>query len=161
MNRFGIFLLLIGVFFLFLVGEAFSAESSDTDTTVEYSEKVAETDDKAKTSFDLEEVSVTASRKPEKVLEAPAAVSTLDGSAVRDKVASTVTDHLKAMPVVYVVTSGLTQSNVVVRGFNNIFSGSLLSLVDNRIARVPSLRSNTYSLLPTSNLDIERIEVVL
>jgi len=160
MNRFGIFLLLVGVFFLFLVGEAFSAESSDTDTTVEDSEKVVETDDKAKTSFDLEEVSVTASRKPEKVLEAPAAVSTLDGSAVRDKVASTVTDHLKAMPVVDVVTSGLTQSNVVVRGFNNIFSGSLLSLVDNRIARVPSLRSNTYSLLPTSNLDIERIEVV-
>jgi len=160
MNRFGVFLLLIGVFFLFIVTETFSAESSDTDTTVEDSEKVVETDDKAKTSFDLEEISVTASRKPEKVLEAPAAVSILDGSAVRDKVAGTVTDHLKAIPVVDVVTSGLTQSNVVVRGFNNIFSGSLLSLVDNRIARVPSLRSNTYSLIPTSNLDIERIEVV-
>ena len=160
MNRFGVFLLLIAVFFLFVATETFSAESSDTDATVEDSEEVIETDDKAKTSFDLEEISVTASRKPEKVLEAPAAVSILDGSAVRDKVAGTVTDHLKAIPVVDVVTSGLTQSNVVVRGFNNIFSGSLLSLVDNRIARVPSLRSNTYSLIPTSNLDIERIEVV-
>ncbi|MEE3194862.1 MAG: hypothetical protein VX289_10100, partial [Candidatus Poribacteria bacterium] len=68
MNRFGVFLLLIGVFFLFIVTETFSAESSDTDTTVEDSEKVVETDDKAKTSFDLEEISVTASRKPEKVL---------------------------------------------------------------------------------------------
>ena len=49
MNRVGIFLLLIGVFFLFIVTETFSAESSDTGTTVEDSEKVVETDDKAKT----------------------------------------------------------------------------------------------------------------
>ena len=47
-----------------------------------------------------------------------------------------------------------------VRGFNNIFSGSLLTLTDNRIARVPSLRVNAFNFIPTSNEDIERVEVV-
>ena len=46
------------------------------------------------------------------------------------------------------------------RGFNNVFSGNLLSLVDNRIASVPSLRVNAYTLIPTISEDIEQIEVV-
>lgn len=49
----------------------------------------------------------------------------------------------------------------MVRGFNNIFSGGLLTLTDNRIARVPSLRLNAYNFIPVTNDDIERIEVVL
>ena len=58
------------------------------------------------------------------------------------------------------MTAGLGSSFVVVRGFNNVFSGNLLSLVDNRIASVPSLRVNAYSLIPTINEDIEQIEIV-
>ena len=112
------------------------------------------------TVIELDQVSVTASRRPEKVLEAPAAVSVLYASQIQDRAAPTPTEHLKSMPMVDVVTSGLIQSRAVVRGFNHAFSGSLLSLVDNRIARVPSLRVNAYSLIPTVNEDIERIEVV-
>ena len=41
------------------------------------------------------------------------------------------------------------------------FSGALLTLTDNRIARVPSLRLNAYNFIPVTNDDIERIEVVL
>ena len=67
---------------------------------------------------------------------------------------------MKSVRGVDVVNTGLNSSNVVVRGFNNVFSGSLLSLVDNRIARVPSLRVNAYSLIPTVSEDIEQIEVV-
>ena len=42
-----------------------------------------------------------------------------------------------------------------------MFTGALMSLVDNRIARIPSLRANVYSSLPTADEDIERIEVAL
>ena len=49
----------------------------------------------------------------------------------------------------------------VVRGFNNVFSGTLLTLTDNRIARVPSLRVNAFNFIPLTNDDVERIEVVL
>ena len=108
----------------------------------------------------LEQVSVTASRRREKVLEAPASVALVDNSEIKDRIAPSVTEHLKSVRAVDVVTAGLGASYVVVRGFNNVFSGSLLSLVDNRIASVPSLRVNAYSLIPTISEDIERIEVV-
>ena len=50
---------------------------------------------------------------------------------------------------------------MVARGFNNVFSGALLTIIDNRYARVPSLRFNAYSMFPTTDLDIDRIEVSL
>ncbi len=110
--------------------------------------------------IELDQVSVSASRRREKVLEAPASVALVNASQIRDRVSSNVTEHLKSVRAVDVVNTGLGASHVVVRGFNNVFSGSLLSLVDNRIARVPSLRVNSYSLIPTTNEDIEQIEVV-
>ena len=110
--------------------------------------------------IELDQVSVTASRRREKVLEAPASVALVSASQIRDRVAPSVTEHLKSVRGVDVVNTGLGSSQVVVRGFNNVFSGSLLSLVDNRIARVPSLRVNAYSLIPTASEDIEQIEVV-
>ena len=110
--------------------------------------------------IELEKVSVTASRRKEKVLEAPASVALVDDSQIQDRIAMSVTDHLKSVRAVDVVTSGIGSSYVVVRGFNNVFSGNLLSLVDNRIASVPSLRVNAYTLIPTISEDIEQIEVV-
>ena len=108
----------------------------------------------------LEQVSVTASRRREKVLETPASVALVGDSEIKDRVTPSVTEHLKSVRAVDVMTAGLSTSYVVVRGFNNVFSGSLLSLVDNRIASVPSLRVNSYNFIPTINEDIEQIEVV-
>lgn len=108
----------------------------------------------------LDQVSVTTSRRQEKVLEAPAAVSVLDDTQIDARIAVTPTEHFKSLAAVDVFNTGLSQSNVVVRGFNNVFSGSVLSLVDNRIASVPSLRLNAYHFIPTPQNDIERVEVV-
>ena len=108
----------------------------------------------------LDQISVTASRRREKVLEAPASVALVGDSEIKDRVSPSVAEHLKSVRAVDVVTAGLGTSYVVVRGFNNVFSGSLLSLVDNRIASVPSLRVNSYTFIPTINADIEQIEVV-
>ena len=104
---------------------------------------------------------VTASRRQEKILDAPASVSVVDGGDVRNKPALTVADHVKDLPAVDFAQTGLANNMVVVRGFNNIFSGSLLTLTDNRIARVPSLRVNAMNFIPLVNEDVERIEVVL
>ena len=82
------------------------------------------------------------------MLEAPASVALVGDSEIKDRVAPSVTEHLKSVRAVDVVTAGLGASYVVVRGFNNVFSGSLLSLVDNRIASIPSLRVNSYSFIP-------------
>ncbi len=106
-------------------------------------------------------ISVTASRRPEKLLDAPASITVLGTREIEARPTLSVTDHLASVPGVDVSYTGLNSSNVVVRGFNNIFSTALLTLTDNRIARVPSLRLNAYQFISTTNDDIERIEVVL
>ena len=113
------------------------------------------------TGVGLNAVIVSASRRPEKVLDAPADVVVLDVHTIETRPTLTVTEHLKTQPAVDVASNGIVQSNVVVRGFNNIFSGALLTLVDNRIARVPSLRVNVYNFISTPSEDLERIEIVL
>ena len=104
---------------------------------------------------------VSASRRQEKILDAPASVSVVEGSEIRNSTALSVGDHIKDLPGVDFAKVGVARSNAVVRGFNNVFSGTLLTLTDNRIARVPSLRVNAFNFIPLTNDDVERIEVVL
>ncbi len=108
----------------------------------------------------LNQVVVSASRRKEKVLDAPASISLIESAAIENKVAVSATDIMKGTSGVDIIKSGLNSGAVVVRGFNNIFGGSLLSLVDNRIARVPSLRVNAYQMIPSNNDDIERMEIL-
>lgn len=112
------------------------------------------------TGIQVNPLTVTASRRPEKLLEAPASITVLEAQAIEARMALTATEHLKALPAVDMFATGLNQSRVVIRGFNDLFSGSLLSLVDNRITRIPSIRLNAFQLIPTSNEDVERIEIV-
>ncbi|HEV8611868.1 MAG TPA: TonB-dependent receptor, partial [Gemmatimonadales bacterium] len=110
----------------------------------------------------LEEISVTVvSRGAEKRTDAPASVFAITRTEVEERPALTVTDHLKSIPGVDISQGGLVQSNVVARGFNNIFSGALLTLIDYRAAAVPSLRVNVPTFFPVTNDDIETIELVL
>lgn len=114
----------------------------------------------ASTFINMDAVSVSVSRRPEKIVDAPASVNVINSKAIESRAALTPTEHVKGAPAVDVASTGLNQSNVVVRGFNNIFSGALLVLTDYRIARVPSLRFNAYNFIPVVNEDIERIEIV-
>ena len=84
----------------------------------------------------LEQNVVSASRTQEKVLDAPASVAVMEGREIRVRSALNVAENVKELPGVDHVQTGLNQSSTVVRGFNNVFSGALLTLTDNRIAGV-------------------------
>ncbi|HEY8164622.1 MAG TPA: TonB-dependent receptor [Gemmatimonadaceae bacterium] len=109
----------------------------------------------------LEMVITTAARAPQKVVDAPASVSVVNEVEINERPSINVTDHVAALPGIDVARGGLMQANVVARGFNNIFSGAMMTLTDNRFAFVPSLRVNIPYLQSQTNEDIERIEVVL
>ncbi|UCC84888.1 MAG: TonB-dependent receptor [Gemmatimonadota bacterium] len=111
--------------------------------------------------FRLNPVVVTASRTQEKALDSPASVYTVESEEIQERTTTTAVDHMRSLPGADVVTTGLAQHNVVARGFNNVFSGALFVLTDNRWASVPSLRFNAYNLIPATNEDIDRIEFVL
>ena len=111
--------------------------------------------------LDLELSVVTASRTQERALDAPASISVVEADDIATRSVLTVSGHVRDQPGIDFAQTGLVQGNIVARGFNNIFSGALLTLTDNRIANVPSLRVNVHNFIPVTNEDIERIEVVL
>ena len=110
------------------------------------------------TATDLDQVVVSASRKKEKVLEAPASITVISAKELESTISLTATDHLYSASGVDVSKTGLTSSNVVTRGFNNVFSVAVLTMVDNRVASVPSLRVNSSQMIPGNNDDIASIE---
>ncbi len=103
---------------------------------------------------------VSVSRRAESGFNAPASVNFIGIDQVQSRPGLTAVDHLQGMPAVDFIRHGLHQSNIVVRGFNNVFSGAMLSLVDNRISHAPALRYNAHYFMPITNDDIERIEIV-
>jgi outer membrane receptor for ferrienterochelin and colicins len=110
----------------------------------------------------LDGIVVSASRStPEKATEAPATTYIVSSVEIGERVTPTMADHLRSAPGVDVITTGLQGTNVVVRGFNNIFSGSLHMLTDYRLAGVPSLRVNQMHWIPATDEDIDKMEVVL
>ena len=109
----------------------------------------------------LTQVVTTASRKAERALDAPAQISVVTQQEIAERPSLTVADHIKSVPGIDVSQGGIAQSNIVARGFNNAFSGSMLMLQDYRFAGVPSLRVNVPLLFTGSNDDIERIELLL
>ena len=112
-------------------------------------------------SFNLNPITVTTSKRVEKALDAPAAVEVVSREAIEERPAVTPVDHVKEQAGVDFVNTGLQSNYVVVRGFNNVFSGATLNLTDFRISRVPSLRVNISHFNPTTNWDLDRVEVVL
>jgi len=112
-------------------------------------------------SFNLNPITVTTSKRVEKALDAPAAVEVVSREDIAERPTVTPVDHVKEQAGVDFVNTGLQSSYVVVRGFNNVFSGATLNLTDFRISRVPSLRVNLSYFSPTTNSDLDRVEVVL
>jgi len=106
-------------------------------------------------------VVVVGSRLEEKALETVAHVEVVGADLIRERAAVTPVEHVKGLPGLDIVQTGITQSSVVARGFNNVFSGALLVLTDHRYAHVPSLRFNAHNMITATDLDVDRMEVSL
>lgn len=109
----------------------------------------------------LDAVVATASRRQEKALDAPAPITVITDEQVEERATVTLAGHVQGVAGVDVNQGGVAQSNIVARGFNNAFSGSMLMMQDYRFAGVPSLRVNIPLLFTGTNEDIERVEVLL
>ena len=111
----------------------------------------------------LDRIVVTTNRTQigEKETEAAATTHTVSSLEIDERPAPSLVDHLRSAPGVDIITHGVQAANVTVRGFNNIFSGALHMLVDNRLAGVPSLAVNLMHFIPSTEADIDRMEVVL
>lgn len=110
--------------------------------------------------YDLNPVVISGSRRKEKILDSPNSLTLIDNKTITAQVSSSPADLLKNTPSVDVMKTGIQGANVVIRGFNNLFSTDALLLIDNRVISIPSLRANVLQMMPISEDDIDRIEVL-
>ncbi len=111
-------------------------------------------------ALELNPLTISASRREERLIEAPAAVSMVERREIETKAVLSTMEHIKGMPGVDVVNSGISQDRVVSRGFNGAISGRLLTLADHRIINLPANRWIVSQLVQPVNEDIERMEMV-
>ena len=108
----------------------------------------------------LDDVVVSASRRQEKVLDAPASISVLSPRDIAETVAPSPVAALRNVTGVDEVQTGVTGRELVLRGFTSAFSGSAFTLTDYRQSALPALGANAYALMPIATVDLDRIEVV-
>lgn len=114
----------------------------------------------SQSGLELNTVVVTSSRRQEKALDAPASVSVLSAEDITTNVTGSSVEALRTTPGVDMQQTGVDRREMVLRGFNNAFSGAAFVLTDYRQAAVPSLAVNIYSIMGNLSQDIDRVEVV-
>ena len=103
-------------------------------------------------------VSGTPGPRGERLADAANSISVIRGDDISQ--VPNLADLFHAESNVSVATTGIQSAHPVVRGFNNIFSGSLHMLTDLRLAGVPSLRVNLMHFIPSNAEDLDHIEIV-
>ncbi|MEO8946438.1 MAG: TonB-dependent receptor [Gemmatimonadaceae bacterium] len=110
--------------------------------------------------IELTRVVVSVGRHSEQALDAAAAVSVVDESAIKRRDATSPLDYVMSTPGLDVAVQGLQGRQVVGRGFNGTFGPSLLLMSDYRNAALPSIGASLgYFLTPNAD-DLSRIEVI-
>ena len=112
-------------------------------------------------SVDVDETTVTAQRRQDKITESPAAVEIVSAGDIKREESTNLGSYLKGIKGVDFTSSGINNYSISVRGFNSSFTSRLLTLTDGRVASTPALRAVIYSTVPQSSKDIENIEIVL
>ena len=103
---------------------------------------------------------VSASRRVEKVTDAPAAVTTIDAKALEGTIGNSFAPALKSVPGLDFVQVGVTAIAVNARGFNSSFNTRMLQTEDGRIATLAEsgLPAGVLSTIP--KVDIASVEVL-
>ncbi len=110
--------------------------------------------------INLDPIQVTAGRRQEQVLDAPASITVMEARDIEAEVQPTTVKALRNVPGLDIVQTGIDRHEVVLRGFNNVFSGAVHVLTDYRNAGTATIGVNLHSIMPALPIDIERVEVV-
>jgi len=112
------------------------------------------------TATALNEVVVSASRTPERILESPVTIERMDIRAIRNTSSPTFYDGLENLKGVDVNTNSLTFKSVNTRGFATFANTRFMQLVDGMDNSSPALNFNLGNLLGMSELDVSTVELM-
>ncbi len=108
----------------------------------------------------LEQVLITASRRQEKILDAPASTDVILSQDLTRKIGPSTITSLRNVTGLDIAQTGVDRHEVVLRGFANVFSGATLVMTDYRDAGSASLDVNLHTLMPNLSVDLDRVEIV-
>ncbi|MDY7229307.1 TonB-dependent receptor [Hyalangium rubrum] len=108
-----------------------------------------------------EEIVVTGSKFGEKRLESPVTVESVQAKAIQMSGGTSYLTALSAVKGVDFADTGVNEKRISTRGFNTQFNSRMITMVDGRLAQMPGNGLPLGSQMPTSNLDLKSVEVVV
>ncbi len=110
--------------------------------------------------FRFEEYVVTASRRVQRIEEAPAAVTVVTAEDIRQSGLNSIPEILRQVAGVDVVSLTAFDTQVSIRGFSRPSVNKILVLIDGRSVYEDFIGSTIWETFPIQLEDIKRIEVV-
>lgn len=113
------------------------------------------------TAFTLgDEIVVSASRVPERILESPVSIERIGPAAIRNAPAANYYDMIATLKGVDVVSASLTFTSVGTRGFNSSGNTRLNQIVDGMDNQAPGLNFSVGNIIGLTELDVENMELL-
>ena len=106
-------------------------------------------------------VVVSASRRVEKITDAPATVTSIGTEQLDASVGNTFASALKEAKGLDFIQTGMTSVAINARGFNSSFNNRMLMVEDGRISVMPENGLPVGNFTPTPKVDLAGIEVLV
>ncbi len=107
-----------------------------------------------------QEIVVSASRVPQKILESPVSIERVSAANIRTAPVATYYDILSSLKGVDVTTSSLTFKTPTTRGFNASGALRVNQIVDGMDNQAPGLNFSVGSVIGLTELDVDNIELL-
>ncbi|RZJ73302.1 TonB-dependent receptor [Flavobacterium sp.] len=108
----------------------------------------------------LDEIVVSASRTPERVLQSPVTIERMNAAQVKNTSSPSFYDGLENMKEVHFNTSSLSFKSINTRGFAAVANTRFLQLVDGMDNSSPALNFVLGNLVGLSELDVASVELL-
>lgn len=108
----------------------------------------------------LDEIVVSASRTPEKVLQSPVTIERMSLKEIKNTTAATYYDGLENLKEVHFNTSSLSFKSINTRGFATVANTRFLHLVDGMDNSSPALNFVLGNLIGVSEIDVANVELL-
>ena len=108
----------------------------------------------------LNEIVVSASRAPERVLESPVTIERMGLKEIKNTTAATFYDGLENLKDVHFNTSSFSFKSVNTRGFASVANTRFMQLVDGMDNSSPALNFVLGNLIGISDIDVASVEIL-
>ncbi len=108
----------------------------------------------------LDEIVVSASRTPERVIESPVTIERMGIQEIKNTTAATFYDGLENLKEVHFNTSSISFKSINTRGFASVANTRFMQLVDGMDNSSPALNFVLGNLIGISDIDVANVELL-